>query len=130
MYSTSSTSTSSYYYYYYYYHHYSYFLTAYGNCVRVVLETNSNIQKIKNHKKFQIKAAPTFAHGSKNSFSHIGFNVQILSKWMTSNSVIFSFSSYFGWYWLQKIFQKSKTSCTYDIFWDTLHHITWKKHPK
>ena len=46
--------------------------------------------------KFQTKTAPTFAHGSKNLYSHIDVTVQILSKSITSNSVIFSFLSYFG----------------------------------
>ena len=33
----------------------------------------------------------TFAYGSKNLFLHIEFTVQILSKSITSNSVIFAF---------------------------------------
>ena len=42
----------------------------------------------------------------KKLFSQIEFTVQILFKSITSNSVIFSFLSYFGWYWPQNFFQK------------------------
>ena len=53
--------------------------------------------------KFQTEITPTFAQGSKNLFSHVEFIVQILSKLIMSNNVIFSFLSNFGWYWPQKI---------------------------
>ena len=62
----------------------------------------------------------------KMYFSHIEFTVQISSKSMMSNSVIFSFLSYFGWYWHQKIFQKI-SNFGQGIFFYALQHITWKK---
>ena len=48
--------------------------------------------------KFQTKGAHTFAHDLKKLFSPIEFTVKISSKSFTTNSVIFSFLSYFGWY--------------------------------
>ena len=47
-----------------------------------------------------------------NFFPHTEFTVNISSKSKTYNNVIFSFFSYFGWYWLQIFFQKSTTSFT------------------
>ena len=70
---------------------------------------------------FAIKAASIFAHGSKNSFSHIELTVKISSKSIKSNSHF-----YFFYFWViilgvisgvisgdidsKKIFKKSKTS--------------------
>ena len=67
---------------------------------------------------YRTKTAPTFAHSSKNLFFHIQFTIKILSKSITSNSVIFSilvqfFSSVqFLDIDLKKFFKKSK----YGIF--------------
>ena len=59
-------------------------------------------------------------------FFLIEFTVRISSKSIPSNSVIFGFFCYFGWYWRQNIFQKSKTSCTV-FLWDVLQDMTSKK---
>ena len=45
----------------------------------------------------------------------ICFLIEISSDLITSNSVIFSFLSYFRWYWPQKLFQKIYNS-VYGIF--------------
>ena len=56
-----------------------------------ILIYGREVNKFQYFHNFQTKAAPTFANGSKKLFSHIEFNVQILSK--STNSVIFSFLS-------------------------------------
>ena len=75
------------------------------------------------------KPKPTFPCGTTNSFYHIEFTVKISSKSMTSNSIILSFLSYFGWNWLQGIFQKT-WNCVYSFFRTLYNVLRGKEHWK